>query len=408
MSAIVSTKPLRQVSQVRELLVNAQARDQLAAVAAKHMNPERMMRVVANAIRTTPKLQQCEPMSFLGALMHCASMGLEPNTPLAHAYLIPFENKRKGVTEVQVIIGYKGLIDLARRSGQLASIHGDVVYDDDELWSHEYGSNQHLRHRPGPRKGNRLGAYCYVKLNLGDGITAEGHRFMTMDEIIEHRNRHSQGWKTAVRFNKTKDSPWFEGNPAFEAMAIKTAVRALANRGELPMTIEFMTAMQTDEAHADYRAFAMDPDTGVSTAEPEDEPEYIEGEAEAEPETASDPDPKPEKPKPTQKPAAAKSAPVERKAAQDKAPAAQEERPSRHRKEEANSDGQLPLGDGDGEPEVDAERWEALAEMIIAELDDSSVDDVEEMYGDQIDQMAATKGLEALAKRVKDAIEAKK
>lgn len=280
MSGALLKTPLRQVQDVKSLLMNQQARDQLSMVAAKHMNPERMMRVVANAIRTTPKLGQCDPMSFLGALMHCASMGLEPNTPLGHAYLIPFENKRKGITEVQVVVGYKGFIDLARRSGQLATIHGDIVYDDDEVWSHEYGSNQHLRHRPGPRKGNRVGAYCFVKLNLGDGITAEGHRFMSMEEIIAHRNQYSQGWKTAVRFNKTADSPWNEANPAFEAMAIKTAVRALANRGELPMSIEFMAAMETDEAKANYGSFAMDPTQGVTiegeVGEPDADPQITE------------------------------------------------------------------------------------------------------------------------------------
>lgn len=260
----VADKPLRQVSSVRELLVNRQAQSQLASVAAKHMSPERMMRVVANAIRTTPKLQECDPVSFLGALMHCASMGLEPNTPLGHAYLIPFENKRKQITEVQVVIGYKGFIDMARRSGQLASIHGDVVYSDDELWSHEYGSNQHLRHIPGPRKGERLGAYCFVKLRVGESM-AEGHRFMTMDEIIRHRDQYSQGWKTAKRFGKTQDSPWNEANPAFEAMAIKTAVRALANRGEMPLSIEFLAALETDDAPADYRAFAMDPTGGLNS-----------------------------------------------------------------------------------------------------------------------------------------------
>lgn len=264
MSVALQKTPLRQVQSVQQLLMNEGARDQLAMVAAKHMNPERMMRVVANAIRTTPQLRECEPISFLGALMHCASMGLEPNTPLGHAYLIPFKNSRKQITEVQVVIGYKGFIDLARRSGQLASIHGDVVYSDDEVWSHEYGSNQHLRHRPGPRKGTRIGAYCHVKLNLGDGITAEGHRFMSMDEIIVHRNQHSQGWKTAVKFGKTAESPWNEKNPQFEAMAIKTVVRALANRGELPMSIEFMEAMQVDEAKADFRGFAMDPTGGMT------------------------------------------------------------------------------------------------------------------------------------------------
>lgn len=275
MSSALLKTPLRQVQSVQHLLMNEGARDQLQMVAAKHMNPERMMRVVANAIRTTPQLQECEPMSFLGALMHCASMGLEPNTPLGHAYLIPFKNTRKGITEVQVVIGYKGFIDLARRSGQLASIHGDVVYSDDEVWSHEYGSNQHLRHRPGPRKGTRIGAYFHVKLNLGDGITAEGHRFMSIDEIIAHRNQHSQGWKTAVKFGKTAESPWNEKNPQFEAMAIKTVVRALANRGELPMSIEFMEAMQTDETKADYRGFALDPTQGLTidgeTGEAEEE-----------------------------------------------------------------------------------------------------------------------------------------
>jgi recombination protein RecT len=70
------TQPLRQVKSVKQLLMNDNARDQLAAVAAKHMSPERMMRVVASAIRTTPKLQECDPMSFLGALMQCAALGL--------------------------------------------------------------------------------------------------------------------------------------------------------------------------------------------------------------------------------------------------------------------------------------------------------------------------------------------
>ena len=97
---------------------------------------------------------------------------------------------------------------------------------------------------------------------------------MTLDEIIRHRDTHSQGWKTAVRFGKTKESPWDQENPAFEAMAIKTVVRALANRGELPMSIEFMEALNTDETKADYRAFAMDPTGGIQI-----EGDEIDGEA---------------------------------------------------------------------------------------------------------------------------------
>lgn len=304
--------PLRQVQDVRQLLMNENARNQLAAVAAKHMNPERMMRVVANAIRTTPKLGQCEPMSFLGALMHCASLGLEPNTPLGHAYLIPFENKRKNVTEVQVVIGYKGLIELARRTGQIASIHGDVVYSDDELFSHEYGSNQHLRHKPGPRKGKIVAFYCYVELDLGNGLTAKGHRVMSYDEVIAHRNQHSQGWKTAVKFGKQADSPWFEGSPTFEAMGIKTVIRRMAGRGELPMSIEFMDAEQTDERQADYRAFAMDPTQGVIPDD--DDGQTIDGEV-GEPEQKDEA----EKPKTDTKPEPEKKAEPAKKPAEPEA-----------------------------------------------------------------------------------------
>lgn len=279
-TAVMSNTPLRQVQSVKDLLFNENAKAQLQMVAAKHLDPARMMRVVANAIRTTPKLGQCEPMSFLGALMHCASMGLEPNTPLGHAYLIPFENKRKGVTEVQVVLGYKGLIELARRSGKLVNIHGDVVYSDDKLFSHEYGSNQHLRHVPGPHKGKVVAFYCYVELDLGDGATAKGHRVMSYEEVIAHRNQYSQGWKTAVKFGKQKDSPWYEENPAFEAMGIKTVIRRMAGRGELPMSIEFIEAEDVDERRVDYRALALDFEAGPQIQEEDEDQDAIEGQAE--------------------------------------------------------------------------------------------------------------------------------
>lgn len=367
--------PLRQVKDVKSLLNNQGARDQLAMVAAKHMNPERMMRVVANAIRTTPALQDCDPMSFLGALMHCASMGLEPNTPLGHAYLIPFKNSRKNITEVQVVIGYKGFIDLARRSGQLAAIHGDVVYSDDELWSHEYGSDQHLRHKPGPRKGKRLGAYCFVKLNLGDGITATGHRFMTMDEIIAHRDQHSQGWKTAVRFGKTADSPWNEKNPAFEAMAIKTVVRALANRGELPMSIEFLQALETDEVKADYRAFALDP-TGIPEPEPEPEGETIDGETGEVVKQIADGT------------AAQQADPVQRELR--KAEPERQKVPVEDRQEAQPKQRQRTAEPRDAKRAPDPEAFRGLYDLILAEAENgASASDIEDAYGSQLDQMEA-------------------
>ena len=258
----IAAKPLRQVGNVRELLINDQARQQLQTVAAKHMNPERMMRVVANAMRTTPQLAECDPMSLLGALMQCAALGLEPNTQLGHAYLIPFKNNRKGITEVQLIIGYKGFMDLARRTGDIRNIHADVVYSDDELWSYEYGTDRHLRHKPGPRKGQKTHAYCYIALPDGDAFV------VIPWEVVERTREDSQGWKTAVRFGKTADSPWKKHE---DAMARKTAVRALANGGEMPLSIEFMEAMETDDRSANFASFAANPQDGLTIEAAADE-----------------------------------------------------------------------------------------------------------------------------------------
>lgn len=253
MSTALLKTPLRQVDSVKSLLMNEQARDQLAMVAAKHMSPERMMRVVANAIRTTPKLGQCEPMSFLGALMQCAALGLEPNTILGHAYMIPFENKRKGVTEVQVVVGYKGLIDLARRSGHITSLSANIHYSDDDLWEYEEGTEARLRHRPGMLKGEKLHAYAIAKFKDG------GHAYVVLPwaHVMAIRDG-SQGWQTAKRFGKAAESPWGKHE---DEMAKKTAVRALSKY--LPLSVEFMDAVQIDDARVDYRAFAIDPASGV-------------------------------------------------------------------------------------------------------------------------------------------------
>lgn len=261
----LKTMPIRQIPNVQALLINDNARAQLAVVAAKHLNPERMMRVVANAIRTTPALQDCDPLSFLGALMQCASLGLEPNTILGHAYLIPFKNSKKGITEVQLVVGYKGLIDLARRSGHITAISANVHYSDDDLWEYEEGTEAQLRHRPGPLEGKPLHAYAIAKFRDG------GHAYVVMpwSQVLKIRDE-SQGWKTAVRFNATDKSPW---KTHVDAMAKKTAIRALAKY--LPLSVEFSDAMSVDEKPMDYRALAIDATLGAAPASDD----QIEGEA---------------------------------------------------------------------------------------------------------------------------------
>lgn len=109
------------------------------------ITPERFTRMALSALNTTPKLNECTPMSFLAALMNAAQLGLEPNTPLGQAFLIPYNNK--GKMECQFQLGYKGLIDLSYRNPNMQIITAHTVYENDEF-EYELGLNPCLNHRP--------------------------------------------------------------------------------------------------------------------------------------------------------------------------------------------------------------------------------------------------------------------
>src|SRR5690625_2564759 len=98
----------------------------------KHMDVDRLMRLTMTTIRTTPELRQADVGSLLGGVMQAAQVGLEPGL-LGQCYLLPFTSNRKGITAVQSIIGYKGMIDLARRSGHIPSIYAHAVYEHDDF-----------------------------------------------------------------------------------------------------------------------------------------------------------------------------------------------------------------------------------------------------------------------------------
>ena len=265
----IKTKPLTQITNVKELLWNDAAKIQLQQVAAAHMKPERMMRLMANAIRTTPKLGECDPMSLLGGLMTCAGLGLEPNTLMGHAYLIPFKNNRKKITEVQLVVGYKGLIDLARRSGHITSISANIHYSDDEVWEYEEGTEARLRHIPGAQEGDKRHAYAIAKFRDG------GHAYVVLPwaKVMKIRDG-SQGWQTAVKFGATDRNPWKSHE---DEMAKKTAIRALAKY--LPLSVEFRDALTVDGGKADFAAFAMNPADQLDATPDDEDNRTIDGEA---------------------------------------------------------------------------------------------------------------------------------
>ena len=221
----------------------------IAAVLPKHVTPDRMVRIALGALRQNPKLMQCTTESLVGGVMQCAQLGLEPNTPLGHAYLIPFDKRAKKNgqwvverTDVQVVMGYKGLIDLARRSGQIVSIAAHAVYEND-VFEFEYGLDEKLKHVPTDvNRGEIVHFYAVAKLVGG------GHAFEVMSATAVNRIRdESNGYKTAVRMKKEGEHIWTQH---YEQMGRKTVLRRLFKY--LPVSIELATAVSMDEV-ADNR-----------------------------------------------------------------------------------------------------------------------------------------------------------
>lgn len=220
-------------------------KDAIAAMLPRHLNAERLLKVAQIAATTTPALLECEIPSLISAIGQCAQMGLESNTVLGHAYLIPFRAKNKAgqwIKNVQVIVGYKGLIDLARRSGHIVSIAAHEVREKD-TFELEYGLEEKLRHVPylAGDRGPILGYYAVAHMKDG------GHAFdfMPNSEVMDIRNG-SQGYKQAIasaeKYKNTPAHPWIDHEVE---MGKKTAVRRLAKM--LPLSIEFSTAIAVDD-----------------------------------------------------------------------------------------------------------------------------------------------------------------
>ena len=202
---------------------------QFATALPKHVNSERFVRIAITTIRQNPKLAKCSQESLLGALMVSAQLGLEPGT-LGQCYLIPFENKKAGTVECQFQIGYKGLIELLRRSGQLSDIYSYTVYENDDF-NIEYGLSRTLTHKPNfDERGEIKGFYAVAILKDG----AKAFEYMTKDEVIHHEEKYRKG--------SYKNDVW---NKNFEEMAQKTVVKKLLKW--LPVSVEFLEMASKDE-----------------------------------------------------------------------------------------------------------------------------------------------------------------
>lgn len=193
------------------------------------ITPERFTRIVLSAISVNPQLGACTPASFLGAMMTSAQLGLEVNTPLGQAYVLPYRNK--GVLEAQFQLGYKGLIDLAYRSGEVEVIQAHVVYENDEFEC-EYGLDPKLTHKPASKdRGEPAKVYAVFKTKSG----GYGFEVMSMDDVRRHAAKYSKSYNSSF-------SPW---KTNFEEMAKKTVLKRVLKYA--PLKSDFVRGIAQDE-----------------------------------------------------------------------------------------------------------------------------------------------------------------
>jgi recombination protein RecT len=210
-----------QVKTIRDLL--EKQKRQIALALPSHLSPDRLLRVVMTSIQRTPKLLECDQRSLLSAVFQAAQLGLEPDGALGLAYLLPYGK------ECQLIVGYKGLVALARRSGEISTIYARVVHERDEF-SFEYGLSEQLRHVPSLEDDPGAMTHVYAVAKLKDG----GVQYEVMSR------REVEGIK--VRSKSSKYGPWVTD---YEEMAKKTVIRRLSKM--LPASVELSRAVANDE-----------------------------------------------------------------------------------------------------------------------------------------------------------------
>lgn len=194
----------------------------LSDVAARGLNPERLIKLAILATNKNPALAKCDMGSVFLALMQCAELGLEPSGTLGGAYLVPYGR------QCQMIIGYRGLIDLARRSGVLEQVEAHVVYERD-TFECEFGMTPKLRHVPewNDDRGSRVLVYAIFRLK-GGGVHVEVMGIREI-EAIRQRSRSSGS------------GPWATD---YDEMAKKTVVRRGAKY--VPMSTEALDALERE------------------------------------------------------------------------------------------------------------------------------------------------------------------
>ena len=221
---------------VLDVVMGKGFQNQMRMALPKNLTADRLTRIVMTEFRKNPTLQQCTPASFMAAVLQAAQLGLEPGSALGQAYLVPF--KAKGKYECQLIVGYRGMISLSRRSGEILSINAYCVHAKDDF-TYQLGLHPDIQHIPSSEADPGPVVFVYAVAQLrGGGVQFE---VMSRAEIEAVRDQ-SQGWTSAVKYKTTGLSPWTKH---FDEMAKKTVVRKMFKY--LPVSTEANYVMDAED-----------------------------------------------------------------------------------------------------------------------------------------------------------------
>jgi recombination protein RecT len=207
----------------------------LLDVLPAHMPADRLIRVVLAESTRNQQLLMCDRASIALALLTCSQLGLEPSSPLGYIYLIPRYNNKTRQLECSLLIGYKGMLELVRRSGSISRINADVFYTDELRQGHIRIQKEppNITHEWNPgidrHDDNIAGAYCIIETD-----NRSKYQVVLTKQDIDYRRSRS---------GSRGGGPW---QTDYAAMARKSAIRALAGSGVVPITAELATAMAID------------------------------------------------------------------------------------------------------------------------------------------------------------------
>lgn len=224
----IETNPIvkKKEGTIMDLLRSPGVQNEWKLVLTKYLTPERLARVALSQLKRTPKLAQCTQSSLLNSLMTCAELELEPDGRLIH--LIPYKD------QCQVQVDYKGLIELARRSGKISNIYADVICDNDEF---EWDLGQVTKHKIDIRKerGDMIG--CYARMIFKDGTIQCA--LMNKAEVDSIRSRSKAGGS----------GPWVTD---FNEMSKKTVLKRILKTA--PMGSKEAMALADEHDTIDFSA----------------------------------------------------------------------------------------------------------------------------------------------------------